>query len=457
MRKILFMCMVLLSYTLFIYAQEKRIEYPKVGEKIKDHTFTDLVNYPEKSLRISDYKGQWLIIDFWSRSCGACIASFPKINKLDQQFKGKVKIMMVGMYENNQHGLIKEESYIKKLFSDRAKRQNLQFTNAFDSVVLGKYDIWGLPAIFVLNPEGTIVAKTGKIDSADIADILSGKMPELPPNYSGHEIPPKTYNEQLPILTTGKKSNGGIDTSFLGRSIFARWQKDMPAYYLFGLNDENNSLDAIGFDLPELYRIAYTGRAFWFNRDSLYGKVSTKVILELKDSSLFKINNGNRNSNNTYAYQRTWSSKHISSEMKLSCMLSDLNHFLGLTSVMEDREVDVLNLVVKDVQKVAKLKSKGGERYISLLPDRPGTKMMNLPFGEFLKTSRITGALQHIGISYDDMPVIIDSTGIDFNINMNFDGDPTDLDQVLEVLHKHGLDLVKGKAKMRCIVISDSK
>ena len=106
----------------------------------------------------------------------------------------------------------------------------MQFTNAYDSTFADKYDVAGIPAIFVINPEGILVAKAVALDSTILTELMSGKSPEYIRNYSAHEPLPKTYNYELPILTKGTKSNGGIDTAFIGRSVFARWQKGMPAY-----------------------------------------------------------------------------------------------------------------------------------------------------------------------------------------------------------------------------------
>lgn len=455
MKSRLLMLMAFGVFTLTLKAQEPVVDYPKIGEKIKDHTFTDVVNYPEKSLKISDYKGKWLVIDFWSRGCSGCIASFPKINKLNHQLKDKVKIMMVGLYDNRHE---KNGTYTKNIFHDRAKQYQLDFTNAFDSVALDKYDIWGLPAIFVINPEGIIVAKTVEIDSLFLENVIAGKPQSYRHSYSAHEARPKAYNDQLPLLTNGQKSNGGIDTAFIGRSILSKWQTGMPEFYLSGFDTENRTgtIQAIGFDLPELYRIAFTGMPNWNVSDSLYRKLGTKIFVEVKDTALFRVSDHKkRSSSDTYAYQRTFRNKSANIKELLNYLRNDLDQFLGYHSSIQTREVDVLNLVVINHIKVAQLRSKGGKKNISYYSDKPGIIMSNLPFTEFIEVSRITKSLRFITNPFDEIPVIIDSTGIDFNIDMNFDGDPFDWPQVLNVLNKHGLDLIKGKVKMESIIISD--
>lgn len=49
--------------------------------------------------QLSDYKGKLVIIDFWSRGCGACVASFPRMEQINKNLEGKAIIIPV-MREN---------------------------------------------------------------------------------------------------------------------------------------------------------------------------------------------------------------------------------------------------------------------------------------------------------------------------------------------------------------------
>ncbi|UVV78039.1 redoxin domain-containing protein [Bacteroides fragilis] len=43
---------------------------------------TELSNIDGNHHRLSDYKGKYLLLDFWSRSCGHCIESLPEDGNL---------------------------------------------------------------------------------------------------------------------------------------------------------------------------------------------------------------------------------------------------------------------------------------------------------------------------------------------------------------------------------------
>lgn len=66
----------------FVYAQgqiaqDDAIKPLNIGDKVPDIEFKDVVNYPKKKVKLSDFKGQMVILDFWGTYCCTCIAMFP--------------------------------------------------------------------------------------------------------------------------------------------------------------------------------------------------------------------------------------------------------------------------------------------------------------------------------------------------------------------------------------------
>jgi thiol-disulfide isomerase/thioredoxin len=449
-----------------VNAQNIEHPYPKVGNIMLDYKFKNVVNYPKASFSISDFKGQWLVIDFWSRWCSGCIASFPKIEKLNQQFRNKAKIITIGATSN--FGGISDEKLTMNIFTSRAKRYNLTFPVAFDSLAAKIYDVSGVPAIFVINPQGVIVAKTAEIDSLLLNNWIEGNPNKYIQSYSEHEprFNGKKYDYHLPLLSTGQMSNGGYDTAFISRSILTKWNTDMPENILNGwtetleMTGNSNSCQAevLGADLRTLFRIAYTGVDGWNDTDSLYAKLSMKLVLENRDSGIFQSNRKERTNGNSYAYSLILPKKVATPQLMRATLLEDLQKNFKLSSQIEMRKVEVYKLVVSDQKKMAKLKTNGGETQYLTYPDRRGFSLVNYPFSNFISHSHIVEGLDaRYNFNYETVPPLIDETNIKFNIDMNFNLDPTDINQTLEVLHKYGLDIIKSEIDMRCIVIKDAK
>jgi hypothetical protein len=82
MKKVLFGLMALIGFSCVINAQgnDEAKCYPEVGKPCPDFTLHNIEYYSKKEASVKDFRGKWLILDFWNKGCGACIASFPKIN-----------------------------------------------------------------------------------------------------------------------------------------------------------------------------------------------------------------------------------------------------------------------------------------------------------------------------------------------------------------------------------------
>jgi thiol-disulfide isomerase/thioredoxin len=460
----------LLTASSLLYAQEMEVVYPKVGDTIQDHTFTDVRNYHKNTLRFSDFRGQWLVIDFWARFCSGCISTFPSMNKLSREFDGRAKIIMTGLYRNDNSKKVSEHRMIHSVYEPKEKTYNLTFTAVFDSLAASKYDIRGVPAVFIVDPNGVIRYKTGPIDSTTLTQIIAGNKPILSRYYCEHE--PKTYlndayDFKQPLFVQGQNTNGGIDSLFLARSLLAKWTPAMAHSLVYGWQQEQElqgkTAEAIGSTLAELFRIGYQGRQLVYSRsdlksDSILNSVSQNLVLETKRRNLFPTDFEIKKEDYAYAYSITLPGHLANPENFRRQLLDDLHKYFQLRSTLEKRKVLVYKLVVVDKRKALLLKSKGGNStWQDWTPQGAGFVINNIPFSRLLKDGVFETALRYkfmYGGRYY-IPPIFDETGLNFNIDMKFVGDSNDYNETVAALRRHGVDLVEGEKEMECIVIKD--
>lgn len=99
-------------------------------------------------IKLADYKGKFVFIDFWGSWCGPCKGEIPHIKKLTQNIPN-TKLQVLGLANDKLDALTK---YIKDA--------EIEYPNAIaNKELLGAYGISAFPTTFLINPTGKIVAK----------------------------------------------------------------------------------------------------------------------------------------------------------------------------------------------------------------------------------------------------------------------------------------------------------
>ena len=138
----------------FIVTARQKVEAAKKtasGAPAPDFTMEDLQGQ-EKSL--SSYLGKgYVLLDFWASWCAPCIHEMPTLKEAYEKYKAKgFEIISVSL-DNNK---AKWEGGVSRLELPWPQLSDLK---GFQSVAAQLYGVRGIPAIFLISPDGKIVAK----------------------------------------------------------------------------------------------------------------------------------------------------------------------------------------------------------------------------------------------------------------------------------------------------------
>lgn len=136
-----------------IEAERKLAELQSGNVTAPDFT---LKNLEGKDVKLSDFRGKWVIIDFWGSWCGWCIKGFPQLKDAYEQYQPELEIIGVDCNES-------EENWRKGV--EKYKLPWVHVYNPANSDVLAKYAVQGFPTKVIVNPKGKI------------ADITVGENP----------------------------------------------------------------------------------------------------------------------------------------------------------------------------------------------------------------------------------------------------------------------------------------
>ncbi|MET7000696.1 peroxiredoxin family protein [Chitinophaga defluvii] len=455
-------------------AQDYKDNTPKVGDTIQNHSFKEVRNFPNNVKSISDFRGKWLVIDFWSMNCSGCIQGFPVMDKLQQQFKGQVQVIMAANVNPIRKGSL--ASHLR-LFELQSKSHNLTVAFEFDSLFAKQMNMNNhlVPVIFVIDPSGVVRTKGYKMDSLTLSNIIKGEKVTYKLSSADHVA--KGYNYKLPLMTNGIQANGDLDTNFVFRSLLAIWNENTSEANCHGFDDSKKALfkgraEALGFDLGGLLRIAYTGKPSWGPGDSLYVQLSQDVINEtnrrnLLDGKYLQIDTAGIDYNkkrkiigvNMFSYSIINKNPGTTKAQLRQSMLKDVEGYFNIETKIEKRKVKVWKLVIIDSNLSKNLRSKGGQSEMLLkgITDGEGYRLTNYSIDQIVINSLLLLPIRSIDQSNHYTPIIINATGINFNIDLNLHANMYDLNSVRKSLNNFGLDLVPAEDFINAIVVSDRK
>jgi thiol-disulfide isomerase/thioredoxin len=111
-----------------------------------------------KPVKLSDYKGKVVVLDFWATWCGPCQSSMPHLEKIYRQVRDKdVVVLALCVWD--------EKDAYKKWVA--AKKGVFSFPTLFDpagraenNIAKAKYQVTGIPTQYVIDKAGRIAAST---------------------------------------------------------------------------------------------------------------------------------------------------------------------------------------------------------------------------------------------------------------------------------------------------------
>lgn len=149
------------------------------GDSIPDYSFTSLLHHPSGSLRLSDYPGELLILDFWASWCGTCANKFPLLDSMEKEYAGRLKVILVNSVHTRDTELKLEKFFARRRAPDGS---HWQFpVILYDSLLFSLFPHRILPH-YVWIYRGRYYAATGSaaLNSCSIRAVLSGWNPCLP-------------------------------------------------------------------------------------------------------------------------------------------------------------------------------------------------------------------------------------------------------------------------------------
>ena len=126
--------------------------------KVEAPDFT-VENADGEEVKLSDYVGKPIVLNFWASWCSPCKSEMPEFNAAWEELEGEVQFLMVNMTDGSRETMDTAKEYVEG--------EGFTFPVLFDtnSEAAIAYGAYSLPTTYFIDAEGYLVARAvGAID-----------------------------------------------------------------------------------------------------------------------------------------------------------------------------------------------------------------------------------------------------------------------------------------------------
>lgn len=118
-------------------------------------------NVDGKPVSLSDFKGKYVLLDFWASWCGPCRAENPNVLKAYNEYKNKnFTILSVSLDINS-------KDWIKAVDHDKLPWTQVSDLKGWRNQVAEEYGVHAIPSNYLIDPNGIIIANNLRGDKLE--------------------------------------------------------------------------------------------------------------------------------------------------------------------------------------------------------------------------------------------------------------------------------------------------
>ncbi|QJX47473.1 AhpC/TSA family protein [Hymenobacter taeanensis] len=120
-----------------------------------------------KTVSLRDYRGKYVLVDFWASWCGPCRQENPSVAKAYNEYKGR-NFEVLGVSLDNEKDRAK---WVKAIQDDQLPWTQVSDLRGWENEAARMYQVRGIPQNYLIDPTGKIIA--ANLKGADLRATLA--------------------------------------------------------------------------------------------------------------------------------------------------------------------------------------------------------------------------------------------------------------------------------------------
>ena len=130
----------------FFFSVSCKEESAQIGQPAPEIAAFDLQG---NKASLSDWQGKTVLINFWSETCGACIAELRTLQQWEETYPNQVQLVAMNIdgEKADTQAIVTKRQLTLPIFKDQMK------------ITAERYQLVGTPTSFVIDPSGKVIYK----------------------------------------------------------------------------------------------------------------------------------------------------------------------------------------------------------------------------------------------------------------------------------------------------------
>ncbi|WP_026969641.1 TlpA family protein disulfide reductase [Algoriphagus terrigena] len=399
----------------------------KIGDKIPEGIeFSSVLRYDADKLRLDDFKGKFLILEFWAPTCTGSIASLPVMDKINQKYGDQIQVLPLTIFS--------EDRVTETL-------ENYKSVNAIDLPMVADasrlrvyFPHATIPHLIIVDPGGVVVAITGMEDMTEQnLDLL------LETGVSAFRVKEDRKIRLDPDERLISESRHVPNKNIWFQSALTGYIPDVNGSLIQRYEDFSH-IRIVNMALYSHYQLAYSERSrtdyFGTNRIETVGFGPEEIFTKKSgaDYRAWKEEGGH-----VFGYELI--APPTADPYQL--MREDLKRFFP----------DITATVVPKKKTVYAIVQQPGKTFPqSAIPER---SYQTTPVGVEMTRYPLQGFVYHLNVFFlQTSPIpVVNRTGIDYPIDLTLEAQLSSIESLRQALRQNGLDLIEREEEIPVLVL----